>query len=222
MELTAMKIELKPELKISYPEIVFGSLIVKNVPNRKKHEALEEWKREAEKKIREVYVDVDEDSMIQRYNAYFKRWGKTYPIEFQIKTVKGGSKFPQVSVLVDSMFVAELRNRILTSGHDLDAIQGDLTFDVSEEGERYLMLNGKEQELKENDVILRDEEGILGSILYGPAKRTSITLGTRNALYFAWCPYGMGDELIKVHLNDILSNLRTVSESVASGIQIHR
>jgi len=215
-----MKIELKPELKIAYPEAVFGSITVKDVPNRKKHEALEERKREVEKKIREM--NVDEDGIIQSYNAYFKRWGKTYPIEFQIRTIKGGGKFPQVSVLVDSMFLAELKNRILTSGHDLDAIQGNLIFDVSEGGERYLMLSGKEQELKKNDVILKDEEGILASILYGPARRTSITLETRNSLYFAWCPYRMDDKLITTHLNDILSNLRIVFESVTSEVQIYR
>jgi len=215
-----MKVELKPELKISYPEAVFGSIIVMDVPNRNRHEALEERKREVEKKIREM--DVAEDSTIQSYNAYFKRWGKTYPIEFQIKTIKGGGKFPQVSVLVDSMFVAELNNRILTSGHDLHAIQGDLTFVVSEGGERYLMLSGKEQGLKKNDVVLKDEDGILGSILYGPARRTSITPETRNVLYFAWCPYGMDDKLIRAHLDDILSNLRIVFESATSEIQIHR
>jgi len=42
------------------------------------------------------------------------------------------------------MFLAELKNRILTSGHDLDKIEGGLFFDVSDERERYLKLNGKE------------------------------------------------------------------------------
>jgi len=216
-----MKIVLTPELKTYYPEAVFGSLIVRDVPNRKKHEVLEERKRGLEREIREVYVDVEEDYTIQSYNAFFKRWGKTYPIEFQIKTVKGGGRFPQVSVLVDSMFMAELKNRILTSGHDLDAIQGDLSFDVSEGRERYLKLNGKEQETKKNDVILRDEEGILASVLYGPARRTSITPETRNALYFAWCPYGMDGCAITSHLNDIYSNLGVVFESVTPEMRIH-
>jgi len=217
-----MKIVLTPELKSLYPEAVLGSLIVRDVPNRKRHEALEGRKRGLEREIREVYVDVEEDSTIQSYSAFFKRWGKTYPIAFQIRTIKRGGRFPQVSVLVDSMFMAELKNRILTSGHDLDAIQGDLSFDVSDGGERYLKLNGKEQELKKNDVILRDEDGILASVLYGPARRTAITPETENALYFAWCPYGMGEGSITSHLNDIHSNLGVVFESVTSEMRIHR
>jgi DNA/RNA-binding domain of Phe-tRNA-synthetase-like protein len=216
-----MNVELRPVLKMVYPRAVFGSLTAKNIPNTKKHDALEEWKRLLERKIREVYADPDEDSTIQSYNTFFKRWGKTYPIEFQIKTIKGGGRFPQVSTLVDSMFLAELKNRILTSGHDLDTIKGKLIFDVSDEGEIYLKLNGKEQELKENDVVLRDEEGVLASVLYGPARRTSIRPKTRNPLYFAWCPYGMDEEMIATHLKDILSHLRLVFASVDPEIQIH-
>jgi len=217
-----MRIELTQELKVSYLDAVFGSLTVRNVSNTKKHEALEERKRDLEKRIKEAHAEIEEDSTIRSYNAYFRRWGETYPIEYQIKTIKRGGKFPIVSVLVDSMFLAELKNRYLTSGHDLDTIHGDLTFDVSKGGEQYLKLNGKEQELKENDVILMDEEGVLASILYGPARRASITSETRNGLYLVWCPYGIKGELITAHLNDILSNLRVVFGTVASELHIHR
>ena len=216
-----MKIELTPRLRIIYPKAVFGSLIARNVPNMKKNDGLEERKRDLEKKIKEAYAGPDEDQTIQDYNTYFKRWGETYPIEFQIKTIKRGGRFPQVSALVDSMFLAELKNGHLTSGHDLDALQGDLIFDASEGGERYLKLNDKEQQLKKDDVVLKDERGILASVLYGPARRASITPETKNALYLAWYPYGMVGELITAHLKDILSNLSIVFGSVTSEIQIH-
>jgi DNA/RNA-binding domain of Phe-tRNA-synthetase-like protein len=84
------------------------------------------------------------------------------------------------------------------------------------------MLNGKEQELKEGDIILKDEEGILASVLYGPAKRTSITLDTENVLYLAWCPHGIDEKTIIAHLNDIYSNLKTVFKYPTPKIQIHK
>ncbi|MFW9994539.1 MAG: phenylalanine--tRNA ligase beta subunit-related protein [Candidatus Odinarchaeota archaeon] len=211
-----MQITVTTELEKAYPEIIFGSLIVKDVANKKKHENLEMLKREREKKIRESSGEVNEGPIIQNYSDYFKKWGKTYPIVYQLKSIKDGGKFPQVSVLVDSMFLAELKNRILTSGHDLDEIQGNLTFDVSTGGEKYLMLNGKEQVLKKNDVLLRDEEGILASILYGPSRRTAITRGTENALYFAWCPQGINESFVTTHLKDILANLNEIFETVTS------
>ena len=215
-----MKIELSLGLKAAYPNALFGSLIARDVPNVEMHAAVEERKRLLEKRIREA--DAGEDDTIRSYINYFKRWGATYPIQYQVETIRKGGRFPQVSALVDSMFLAELKNGHLTSGHDLDAIRGDLAFDVSQAGERYLKLNGKGQELEKGDVILRDREEVLAGILYGPARRTSITLGTKNALYLAWYPYGMGEELIAGHLNDILSNLGTVFGSVSSRIQIHR
>jgi len=217
-----MHINLTLDLKKKYPSSMFGSLIIRDIQNRKRDETLEEQKRNLERKLREDYVKGDEDSMISYYNSYFKIWRKIYPIEYQIKTLKSGGKFPQVSVLVDSMFIAELKNRILTSGHDLDEIQGDLKFDVSEGGERYFKINNQEQELKKNDVVLKDREGILASILYGPARRTTITPKTKNVLYFAWCPYALDEEFIKGHLNEIFLNLKRIFESITSEIQLTR
>ena len=216
-----MRVELTPKLRIAYPKAIFGSLILRNVVNRKKHQALEKRKHELEKIIRETFVESIIDDTIQVYDSYFKKWGKTYPIKYQINTIRKGVSFPQVSVLVDSMFLAELKNKYLTSGHDLQAVEGDLTFDVTVGGERYVKLNQKEQLLKKNDIILRDEKGILASILYGPAFRTSISLHTENALYFVWNPYGLKEHNIVSHLKDIQENAHIVFGSLNSEIKIH-
>ena len=138
-----MRVKLTTELRIVYPKAVFGSLVVRNVVNRKKHEALEKRKHELEKIIRDTFVEPIIDDSIQSYDSYFKKWGKTYPIKYQIRTIRKGVSFPQVSVLVDSMFLAELKNKYLTSGHDLKALKGDLTFDITKEGERYLKCYSK-------------------------------------------------------------------------------
>lgn len=214
-------IDLSPKLRIAYSTIRFGSLIVRNVPNQKKSNVLEEKKQSLEQKIQNSKIDPVEDELIKSYNRFFNRWGKTYPIEYQLKTVRKGGRFPLVSVLVDSMFLVELKNQILTSGHDLDLIQGHLIFDVTEGGERYLKLNGKEQELKKDDIILRDAEGILSSALYGPARRTAINSETKNALYLAWCPFGMNEEIITEHLNQILGNLSSIFDSISTKVNIY-
>ncbi|MHA1975886.1 MAG: hypothetical protein ACW98F_14510 [Candidatus Hodarchaeales archaeon] len=214
-------IELSPKLKSKYSTVCFGSLEVYDVQNRKEFDELEEKKRKLEKSIQQSQSHVQEDEIINSYNRYFNQWGKTYPIEYQIKTIRKGGNFPLVSVLVDSMFLAELHNRILTSGHDLDLFQGKLIFDVSEGGERYQKINGKEQILKEDDIILRDRIGILASLLYGPAKRTTIIPETKHALYFAWCPFGMTKELINEHLSQILQRLNEIYGSLSSRIIIH-
>jgi DNA/RNA-binding domain of Phe-tRNA-synthetase-like protein len=82
-------------------------------------------------------------------------------------------------------------------------------------------LNGEEQEAEGGDVLLRDGEGLLATVLFGPARRTSITPETRNVLYLAWCPYGIGEELIRGHLEDIRSNLGSAYETLEVEIGIH-
>ena len=81
-----MQIQLALDLRNRYPESIFGSLIARDVPNKKTHEILEKRKRDLEREIREYFGEVNADSMIKYYNAYFKMWGKTYPIKYQNET----------------------------------------------------------------------------------------------------------------------------------------
>ena len=211
-----MEFKVRPEVKILYPTAHFGGLTIHNQQNQNKHPDLEQAKRQLEKTIRETYSDPKEDSVVQNYADYYQRWEKTYPIEFQINSIKKGRTFPQVSTLVDSMFLAELKNRILTSGHDRDTIQGELVYDLADEGEEYTKLNDRKQVLVKNDIILRDEEGVLASILFGPAARTSITMNTVNPLYYAWCPIGFTTEAVDIHLSSIIKYLRVVYGDIQS------
>ena len=205
-----MEFAVRPEVKLFYPTAVFGGLTINNLQNMKKHQGLEQAKRLLEEKIRDTYLAPGEDPIVQSYAGYYDRWGKTYHIEFQIKSLKKGRTFPNVSTHVDCMFMAELEDRILTSGHDRDAVQGKPVYDLADEGEEYVKLNGKKQVLVKNDVVLRDDEGVLASVLFGPAARTSINMETVNPLYFAWCPVGIDHETVDEHLSSIVRYLKMV------------
>jgi DNA/RNA-binding domain of Phe-tRNA-synthetase-like protein len=217
-----MRVTVRPELRLMYPRVAFGGLTILGAANMRQNKALDEAKRSLEKIIRDEYPQPGEDPVIQNYADYFKRWNKTYPVEFQIRSIKSGRSLTRVSTLVDTMFLAELHNRVLTSGHDLDSIRGDAVFDLSDKGDEYIKLNGEKQVLPQSDVVLRDDEGILASVLYGPARRTSICPETLNAQYFAWCPNGMKDEDIIRHLNDIKTYLMKVYGEIRADISIHR
>ena len=190
-----------------YPSAVFGSLIVKNVVNKKEDLKLNEKKKNFQNDLKNTYKNPNDDKILQFYIKYFKKWNKTYPIEYQLKSIHKGKDLPNVSVLVDSMFYAELQNRILISGHDLDKIIGTMEFDLATGDEQYIKIDGNIQQLKEGDILLHDDKDILANILYGPAKRSTINLKTKNALYLAWCPEGIDEKVVKKHLHDLLSNL---------------
>ena len=203
-----------------YSLAIFGSLIVKNVVNKKQDPKLNERKKNLQKELENNYKNPNEDEVLQSYVKYFKKWNKSYPIEYQIKSVQKGKNLPNVSVLVDSMFHAELQNRILTSGHNLDEIAGNLEFNLSTGQEQYIKIDGNAQQLKQEYILLHDEKDILANMIYGPAKRSTIKLQTKKAQYIAWCPDGIHENKVKKHLEDLLSNLELVFGAVDAEIAI--
>ena len=215
-----MKIIVNEKVLSNYPSAIFGSLLVKNVVNKKQDSKLNERKKILQEDVKTRYEDTSVDEILQSYKEHFKRWNKSYPIEYQIQSVLKGKNLPNVSVLVDSMFHAELKNRILTSGHNLDELIGNLVFGLSVGTEQYLKIDGNTQQLKAGDILLHDDKDILANILYGPAKRSTITLQTNNVLYLAWSPGNIDTQRVRSHLEDLLSNLQIVYGPVDAKITI--
>ena len=125
-----------------------------------------------------------------------------------------GKGIPQVGAPVESMFLAEIKNLLLTAGHDLDLIDGTLTVDIARECINYTGLSGKEQQLVADDVYLSDKAGVLSSILNGPDYRIKITKSTQNALYFVYGVEGVTESQIHEHLTTIFSYLSQAAQGV--------
>jgi DNA/RNA-binding domain of Phe-tRNA-synthetase-like protein len=109
------------------------------------------------------------------------------------------------------MFTAELRNMLLTAGHDLDPVKLPLTLGVSEGHEKYVRINGSEQELKAGDMIISDSEGVISSVIYGPDQRTSINPGTINVIFTVYAVPGISEQALLQHLQGIEANVRLIA-----------
>ena len=200
---------ISDKTKKIYPEALLGILAIRNVCNPKKHEELDRCKLELENNLREKYTELDKAYLknmepIKTFSDYYKRFKKTYHVLLQLESIVFKNKsIPKVASLVEAMFMAELKNLLLTAGHDLDAIDLPIKLDVSSGGEKYIQLSGQEKELIPNDMMVSDLQGIISSIIYGPDKRTQIKPDTRNVLFVVYAPPGI--EKIKVfqHLQDI-------------------
>jgi DNA/RNA-binding domain of Phe-tRNA-synthetase-like protein len=108
------------------------------------------------------------------------------------------------------MFMAELKNQLLTAGHDFNVLQQPLRLDVANGSENYAMLNGREQLLKAGDMFVADQQGVISSIIYGPDRRTPITADTRSVLFVVYAPVGIGRERVEAHLGDIRTYVQAV------------
>ncbi len=217
-----MKVTVSEDLSKYFPDLKVSTIEVRNLDNKKLDEELEKEKRKIEASIRANSKEFLESDVIKKYNEFFKKFGKKYPIEYQIKSIAEGKSFPSQYTVVESMFMAELKNMYLTAGHDLDLISGSLNTTITRDGEEYTNISGKEMKLKEEDIVTKDENGIISRVLYGPDRRTRITEKTRNYLFFAYFPYGEEDSKIKNHFEDILKYIKIFdNELERSEIEIY-
>ena len=186
-----------------------GVLVMRDVINPARHPELEERKAELEERLRAQFAGQDRAALsshpiLQAYNSYYKRFKKSYHVQLQLESIAWkGKPIPSVSALVECMFMAEIKNMLLTAGHDLDALELPLTLDVSRGTETYTLMRGDEQILKPDDMFISDQKGVISSIIHGPDQRTQITPVTRNVVFTVYAPAGIDPSVVRQHLEDL-------------------
>jgi DNA/RNA-binding domain of Phe-tRNA-synthetase-like protein len=203
--------------KSAYPDACAGILVMSNVCNPPHHPDLQSQKALLESQLRSQFSGQDRSAIealptIQAYNAYYKRFKKTYHVQLQLESIVfKGKTIPQVAALVEAMFMAEVKNMLLTAGHDLDALELPITLDIAKGDERYTLLRGQEQVLKPGDMLMADRAGIISSVLYGPDQRTQIKSSTQKVVFAVYAPPGIDERAVLGHLHDIEQNVRLVA-----------
>ncbi|MGE5550254.1 MAG: hypothetical protein ACM3ZC_06955, partial [Bacteroidota bacterium] len=96
-----------------------------------------------------------------------------------------------------------LRHQLLTAGHDPAALDPPLRLAVAEGAEEYTGLGGSGRRTVPGDLLLRDKQGVISSILGGPDHRTRLKEDTRDALFFVYAPPGVEVDAIRRHLEEI-------------------
>jgi len=203
--------------KTTFPDAHAGILVMRDVANPPHHPDLEAHKHHLQDQLRDRFSGQDRMAIatlapIQAYNTYLKPFKKSYHVQLQLESVAfKGKSLPTVAALVEAMFMAEIKNLLLTAGHDLDTLRLPVTLSVATGQERYTILRGQDQVLKANDMLMADQVGIISSVLYGPDQRTQITASTRNVLFAVYAPPGIEEQAVLQHLEDIRQNVLFVS-----------
>jgi len=205
--------EVTSAWKSAYPEAHAGVLVMRAVSNPANDPALESRKAALEEQLRSHFSGQDRATIashpiLRAYGEYYRQFKKTYHIQLQLESiVLKGKSIPRVAALVEAMFMAEMKDMLLTAGHDLDALHLPLTLDVATGTESYTLLRGEEQVLKADDMMISDQNGVISSILYGPDQRTQITSDTRNVIFTVYVPPGIDEQTVAQHLQDIKENV---------------
>ncbi len=193
--------------KLTHPDAMAAMLVVKEAINSSGHPELECRKRMLETELRVRFQnpdDIKDADAIRAYTAYYRKFEKTYHLVQQLKTlVMKQRPLPVVSGLVDAMFMAEMKNLLLTAGHDLATVTSPVTLDAAVGTEEYTKLNQEPQLAKSGDMMVTDKAGILSTVIHGPDYRSRITPQTRDVLYVVYAPQGISRDDVCLHLRDI-------------------
>jgi DNA/RNA-binding domain of Phe-tRNA-synthetase-like protein len=198
-----------PLWKTTYPQAAIGILALENISNPASHAELDHRKEALEATLREQFAAYSREELralpsVEPYVAYYKRFKKTYHVLHQLESVAQKEKsIPRTAALVEAMFMAELKNQLLTAGHDFDALQMPVGVTVGQGGETYVGLGGRDLSAKAGDMMIQDAAGIISSIVFGPDERTRIAPGTRRVLFTVYAPAGIERRQISNHLEDL-------------------
>ena len=209
-----LSISATQEWRRAHPGATIGLLELSGIDNQSSSASLNERKRAVEARLRERYCGFTRPDflalpLLAAYQRYYKRFDKTYHVQLQLESiVLKGKNLPDVSPLVDANFTAEVETMVLTAGHDVSKLLGDIRMDVSTEGDLMTRMNGAPKAILAGDMIMRDEVEVCCTILYGQDNRSPISAQTSHVLYVAYAPPGVLAAEVETQLRAVEENVR--------------
>ncbi len=174
-------------------ELPFGIGTIQDCTYFEKSEEFKLYKRELLRKMRRKANLAQIEERIHRYDQFFQEWGYPCPLPGHFKrTVEMG--FPIVNLYIDTHLMAEMCHGILMAIQDLDRFQGMWKLDLAGDGETFQGVSGKTILCKEDEIVLRDEGGIVCSLFQGPDFRTKIDSSSKNIVVYVFTASGIQEE----------------------------
>lgn len=213
----SIDVNVRDAWREAFPGAHVGMVALENVSNPPTHEILQARVAEIEATLRAQYAGAERSTLaalpvIAAYQRHYRAFGQTYHVLRQLESVALKRKpLTSPSALVEAMFAAELESLLLTAGHDLDAVTPPLVIDRSAGGETFTGIGGQLQTLRPGDMLMRDEQGIISAVVYGPDQRTRLTSSTRRVLFTSYAPAGIGSEPLSHHLEELAALTRIVA-----------
>src|SRR5262245_4809119 len=208
--------------RAAQPGAAIGLLELSNVDNTCPAPPLDERKRATESRLRARYAGFSRRNfaalpVMAAYVSYYKRFDKTYHVLQQVESIASkGKRLPDVAPLVDANFLSEVETLVLTAGHDVGRLRGDVASDVSRDGDQLTQRDGTPRAMRAGDMIMRDAGGLCCSILYGQDDRSPISPATTHVLYVAYAPAGVLADAVAAHLQAVEEHVRLVCPSAVT------
>lgn len=192
-----------------YPKAKAGILVMKNVDNFAPNEKLDGAREEVEKELRGKFNGFSREQLnalpvIESYNRYYKNFGgKTYHVRSQVESVLNGKSLVSSSPAVTAMFMAEVKNMLLTAGHDMTYVKLPIHITAATGNETFTDIRGEVKNIPTGDMTMADEQGTISSVILGPDKRTKLTQDSSDMIFAVYATAEINSEVVLSHLKDI-------------------
>ncbi len=100
---------------------------------------------------------------VAAFDTYFAGNGLRSPLSGQIEMVRSKG-LPSGNVLVQALLLSEVSTGLLMGAQDAGAVKGALVCDGAKPGETFRGMR-RQVQCKPDEIILRDDEGIIASLL---------------------------------------------------------
>src|SRR3972149_4706979 len=191
-----------------FPNLAFGIGTIQSCTYFEKSESFKLYKRELLRKMRPRANLGQVEERINRYDRFFKECEYPCPLPGHFKrTVEMG--FPIVNLYIDTHIIAEMYHGILMAIQDLERFRGEWKLDVAQEGETFQGVSGKMIRCKEDEIVLRDGDGMVCSLFQGPDFKTRVEPASKNIVVYIFTAPGIQEEQVSNGLQlalEILEN----------------
>ena len=179
-----------------YPGVGFGLTLITGCRDAANPPGFDQYKRKLLRKMRKREILAQITDRIEIYNRFFQSFGLDCPLPKHLKrTVNSG--FPRYSLYVDAHFMAEMCAGILVAVTDYKRFDGNLTLDVSAEGEICAGMGGRDFVTREGEIVLRDEKDIVCVLCQGADEKTRVGEETANVLLYAYAVPGIEGQYLR-------------------------
>ncbi len=204
-----------------FPDLPFGIGTIQSCTYFEKSESFKHHKRELLRKMRRKANLAKIEERINLYNHFFKEWGYPCPLPGHFKrAIEMG--FPIVNLYIDTHIIAEMVHGILMAIQDLEHFRGGWKLDLAHEGEIFEGVSGKTILCKEDEIVLRDGEGIICSLFQGPDFRTRVEPTSKNIVVYVFTAPGIQEEQVSDGLRLALEILQEFGHGANPWFKIFR
>jgi DNA/RNA-binding domain of Phe-tRNA-synthetase-like protein len=161
------------------------------------------------------------EERIHLYDQFFNEWGYPCPLPNHLKrTIEMG--FPIINLYIDTHIIAEMCHGVLMAIQDLDRFQGEWRLDLAQEGETFQGVSGKMIRCKEDEIVLRDGEGMVCSLFQGPDFKTRVEPTSKNIVVYIFTAPGIEEEQVSNGLQLALEMLEKFGDGKEAWLKIFK